>query len=328
MGVGGHAQGGGLGLASRIFGTTSDNITALTIVTANGRALRCDARTNPDLFWACRGGGGGNFGVVTGFTFTTHRVSTGAWFFASFPWSRAVDVVRAWQAWAPQAADELFSICALETGSSGPECTVFGQWTGSEAGLRQSLRGLTREVTPSSLGIGTSSYIDLMLRWAGCMGESPAACRRLPSESFAAASTYVLKPLSTAGVRVLTSAVQARQGDGGAGSGALLLDSYGGVINRVSPSATAFVHRDALFSIQFAAYWGGASEAAEGVAWVRGTRRRVLPHASPYAYQNYIDPGLASFATAWYGGNLPRLRQVKATYDPDRVFRFRQGITA
>jgi hypothetical protein len=271
-------------------------------VTANGRALRCDARTN--------------FGVVTGFTFTTHRVSTGAWFFASFPWSRAVDVVRAWQAWAPQAADELFSICALETGSSGPECTVFGQWTGSEAGLRQSLRGLTREVTPSSLGIGTSSYIDLMLRWAGCMGESPAA------------STYVLKPLSTAGVRVLTSAVQARQGDGGAGSGALLLDSYGGVINRVSPSATAFVHRDALFSIQFAAYWGGASEAAEGVAWVRGTRRRVLPHASPYAYQNYIDPGLGSFATAWYGGNLPRLRQVKATYDPDRVFRFRQGITA
>ena len=133
VGIGGHAQGGGIGLASRAFGTTSDNIAALTIVTADGKALSCDARTNSDLFWACRGGGGGNFGVVTGFTFTTHRVSSASWFFASFPWSRAADVIRAWQAWAPNAPDELFSICSLSTGSPGPVVTVFGQWMGGEA---------------------------------------------------------------------------------------------------------------------------------------------------------------------------------------------------
>ncbi len=326
VGIGGHAQGGGIGLAGRAFGATCDNITALTIVTADGRALNCNARENSDLFWACRGGGGGNFGVVTGFTFTTHRVSSASYFFGTFPWDRAAEVVAAWQTWAPQAPDALFSICALETGASSPVCTVFGQWMGSEAGLRSTLRGLTSRVEPSSMEVGTSSYMDLILRWAGCLNESPAACRKPPSDTFAAASTYVLKPLASAGIRGLVSAINARQSSG-QGTGALLLDSYGGALNRVAPSATAFVHRDAIFSIQFGAYWTGPSSTA-GVQWVRSTRNGVLPYASKFAYQNYIDPGLANYQNAWYGANLPRLRQIKGRRDPDRLFRFPQGIIA
>ena len=73
VGVGGLALGGGVGLAGRALGTTSDNIRSLTIVTANGQALTANARQNADLYWACRGGGGGNFGIVTGFTFTHPR---------------------------------------------------------------------------------------------------------------------------------------------------------------------------------------------------------------------------------------------------------------
>ena len=90
---------------------------SVTVVTADGRALVCDARRNADLFWACRGGGGGNFGIATSFTFQTHRVNGGSYFFASFPWSHAADVVAAWQRWAPHAPDELFSICSLSTGA-------------------------------------------------------------------------------------------------------------------------------------------------------------------------------------------------------------------
>ncbi len=326
VGIGGLALGGGIGLASRALGATCDNVLALTVVTADGRVLECDRNRNGDLYWACRGGGGGNFGVVTGFTFRTHRVSTASYFFASFPWSRAAEVVRAWQAWAPEAPDELFSICSLSTGSPGPVVTAFGQWMGDQAGLRRALRPFLAAVPPSRLTVGTSGYLDMMLRWAGCLGDSPAECRRRPSDLFAAASGYARAPLGAAGARAMVSAVLRRQRDAGRGSGAILLDSYGGAINRIPADATAFVHRDALFSVQYLAYWGRPADAARGVGWVRAARAAVRPHISGRAYQNYIDPTLPGWASAYYGPNLDRLRDVKARYDPDRVFRFPQGI--
>jgi FAD/FMN-containing dehydrogenase len=312
-------------MASRAFGTTCDNVVGLTVVTADGTAVACDARRNPDLFWASRGGGGGNFGVATGFTLKTHRVSSASYFFASFPWSEAADVILAWQRWAPEAPDALFSICSLSTGTSGPVVTAFGQWMGDQASLRRELRGLTGAVAPSSLSVGTSSYLNLMLRWAGCLGESPAECRRPPSQLFAATSSYALRPLTSAGARAVVSAVQRRQAQG-LGSGAILLDSYGGAINRVAPDATAFVHRDALFSLQYLCYWGSASAAAPSIAWLNGARRAVRPFVSRFSYQNYIDPSLPNWPTAYYGTNLERLQSIKSQVDPDDVFRFRQSI--
>ncbi len=328
VGVGGLALGGGIGLAARALGATCDNIAALTIVTADGRALQCDRNHNGDLYWACRGGGGGNFGVVTGFTFTTHRVSSASYFFASFPWSRAAEVIRAWQAWAPEAPDDLYSICSVLTGASGPVITAFGQWMGDQAGLRRTLRPFTSATGPSSLSVGTSSYMDLMLRWAGCLDESPAECRRPPSQLFAAGSGYGRGPLSSAGARAIVSAILRRQADSAHGTGFILLDSYGGAINRIPVDATAFVHRDARFSLQFGAYWTDPADAARGVAWVKSARTSVRPFISGQAYQNYIDPTLDDWQAAYYGSNLARLRDVKARYDPDRVFRFPQGIRA
>ena len=69
VGIGGLTLGGGLGLSSRKFGLTIDNLTAVDLVTADGRAVSCDDRDHPELFWANRAGGGGNFGVATAFAF-------------------------------------------------------------------------------------------------------------------------------------------------------------------------------------------------------------------------------------------------------------------
>ena len=74
VGIAGLSMGGGLGFAARAFGPTCDNVTALRIATADGKVVVADQSTNPDLFWACRGGGGGNFGVVTAITLATHPV--------------------------------------------------------------------------------------------------------------------------------------------------------------------------------------------------------------------------------------------------------------
>lgn len=328
VGVAGLALGGGVGLASRALGTTCDSLVGITVVTADGRARVCDGRRDPDLFWACRGGGGGNFGIATELVLRTHRVGPASYFFASFDWRDAVEVVVAWGRWAPSAPDELFSICSLSTGSGSPTVTVLGQHMGSEAALRRALRGLTGAVPPARLTIGTSAYLDLILRWAGCLGESPAECRRPPRDRFAAKSDYVAGPLPRAGAAALVAGIARRQGRSANGSGAILLDSYGGAINRVAPGATAFVHRDARFSIQYLAYWGTAAGAAPATAWLGGVHRAMRRFVSGAAYQNYVDPELGGWERAWYGANLPRLRDVKARYDAGGLFRFRQGIRA
>jgi len=181
-------------------------------------------------------------------------------------------------------------------------------------------------VAGARLSVDSSSYAALQRRWAGCLDLSAAACHTrgtrpggtLPRAQFAAGSDYVARPLSHAGRAAAIAAIERRTG----GTAALLLDSYGGAINRVAPDATAFVHRDALYSIQYLAY--GPTHA--GAAWVRSARAGLAPHVSGEAYQNYIDPDLADWPRAYYGTNLARLRDTKARLDPDRLFDFPQAV--
>ena len=153
---------------------------ALTIVTADGRVLTCDRSRNADLYWACRGGGGGNFGVVTGFRFRIHPVNRASYFVLTWPWASVDDAVAAWQRFAPRAPDGLFSVCRLATGSSQPTVQAFGQFFGSEAALVALLKPL-RDVPGASLTTGTSSYMDLMKRWAGCKTITLDECHLSPA---------------------------------------------------------------------------------------------------------------------------------------------------
>jgi FAD/FMN-containing dehydrogenase len=327
VGVGGLALGGGVGFASRKLGTTADNVLALTIVTADGRILTCDRLRHADLYWACRGGGGGNFGVVTSFRFRIHPVTQAAYFVLTWPWASVDDAVAAWQRFAPRAPDGLFSVCRLATGSSQPTVQAFGQFFGSEAALVALLKPL-RNVPGASLTTGTSSYIDLVKRWAGCKTITIDECHLNPAgdldrQRFAAKSDYVSKPLPRTGRATLRTWLEKRQGQGG---GAAILDSYGGAINRVAPGATAFVHRRELFSIQYYASIANAAGDAAALAWLRSFRAAMKPFASGFSYQNYIDADVVDWEHAYYGSNYPRLRRIKSTYDPDNVFRFRQSI--
>jgi hypothetical protein len=146
VGIAGVTLGGGVGVLGRKFGLTCDNLLSAHVVLADGRLLVCDAATNADLFWALRGGGGGNFGVVTSFTFQTHPVSTLSLFTFDWPWSAAAAMVAAWQNWAPRAPDELWSNCLLlGTGNknAGPVARVNGAYVGDTASLNPLLRQLT-----------------------------------------------------------------------------------------------------------------------------------------------------------------------------------------
>ena len=335
VGISGLTLGGGHGLAGRRFGLTTDNLTAATIVTADGRVRQVDANTNEDLYWACRGGGGGNFGIVTSFTLQTHRARGAAWFFISWPWSQAAQALAAWQRFAPDAPSALTSIFSLGTtgGSGSPRVTALGQFFGSPSALRRLIRPLSR-VSGASVSVGSSSYFSLVLRWAGCLDEGYRACHTtgtspggtMPRASFFAKSDYFDEPLPARGRQTMIHWIEQRQRTPGAGSGALLLDAYGGAYNRPAADATAFVHRDMLFSLQYLAYFNGGTAARASNRWINGVWKALRPFVSGQAYQNYIDPQLPNWQRAYYAGNLPRLREIKKQVDPDFKFRFRQAI--
>src|SRR6266540_3756400 len=317
VGIAGLTQGGGIGYASRKFGTTADNVKQLTIVTADGKARVCNAKQNSDLYWACRGGGGGNFGIVTSFVFETHPVSNVSTFYITWPWSSAARVVRAWQSFAPHASRSLFSVCILSGSSSGSRSvSAQGQFFGSLSALRRLLRPLL--VGGASLSIKQRSYIDAVMYYANC--SSLSQCRVLPRETFKAKSDYCLKPLSGKGISTLLDWIPRTPG-----GTSVILDSYGGAINAVPKAATAFAHRDALFSMQYYQGWGGSGTAAN-LSFIRSFYKAMRPFVSGYAYVNYIDPDLTNWPHAYYGSNYPRLVKVKRKYDPHNIFNFPQSI--
>jgi FAD/FMN-containing dehydrogenase len=332
VGLGGHALGGGIGLAGRRFGLTTDNIIGARVITADGRLREAghSAGEDDELLWALRGAGAGNFGIVTRLRMRTHRVGPTAWFSVSWPWASAGDALDAWQRLVPGAPDALTSVFHLSTGAAGPLVSASGQYFGSVSRLTRLLAPLTT-VAGASVSTGTDDYLDLMRRWAGCLELGLASCRTepagvLPRARFAAKSDYVTRNLPSAGRGLLIRAVERASGDRSLSSAAILLDSYGGAINRVAPAATAFVHRHARFGVQYLTYYPSAGELGAARAWLTGAWKPLRPYVSGEAYQNYIDPELAGWERAYYGSNYPRLQRAKADYDPDRRFRFPQAI--
>ena len=108
-----------------------------------------------------------------------------------------------------------------------------------------------------------------------------------------------------------------------------MLDFMGGAVNRIAPDATAFVHRTSVFTAQYFSHYDVGTPAAtvdEAGAWETWMRATMRPWTNGHAYQNYLDPGIKDWKTAYYGANYPRLQKVKAAYDPDWIFRFEQGI--
>ena len=317
VGIAGLTQGGGHGWSGRRFGLTSDNVTQLTIVTADGQVRVCNAHQNSDLYWACRGGGGGNFGIVTNFTFKTHSVGNVSTFYITWPWSDAARVVKAWQAWAPHAPSNLgLSVCVLSTGNT---ISASGQFFGSAAALRSLIRPLTNTGHPSSVSVTPRSFFDAVLLYAGC--NSLAQCRQPMRSAFRGKSDYAQKPLSSAGINTIVNGIGAWT-RAQAGGFSLILDAYGGAINKVAPAATAFAHRRMLFSMQYYASPGSGANLAHLNSFYRAMR----PYVSGYAYQNYIDPQLPNWAHAYYGTNYPRLVSIKKKYDPSNFFHFAQSI--
>ena len=344
VGIAGLTLGGGVGVLGRAYGLTSDALEEVQIVTADGTIRTCNASSFANLFWACRGGGGGNFGIATAFTFRTHSLSRLVVFFLSWPWSQAAKVVAGWQSWAPYQPDELWSNLHMSAAQRGPTpvIQVGGTFLGSVSGCQALLRRLYQRVgsAPSQPFVAERTYQQAMMLEAGCASLSVSECH-LPSQTpngklarvpSYAKSDFFTKKIPPAGLRALVSGIERMRGVRGAagGVGAIAFDAFGGALNRPSPTSTAFVHRNSLFLAQYSTSWnegGSANGAGRQHDWLRSYYASMRPWASGQCYQNYVDPDLKNWQQAYYGANYAQLARVKTKYDPNQVFKFPQGIT-
>ncbi len=326
VGVAGLTLGGGIGVLTRKYGLTCDQLTEAEVVTADASARTVSATSEPELFWALRGGGGGNFGVVTSFTFRTAPAPDLTVFSLRFPAGSVAQVLGAWQDWCAEAPDELWTNCVITSGSP-PTCRVGGCFVGSTGALAPHLDALVRAAgtTPSARFSNQLSYLNAMRYFAGCAQRSVDACHpsgegggQLERESFAASSSVLDQPLADPDqlVDLVTGHTDLD----------VLLDSLGGAVSRVGAADTAFPHRSALASVQVYAEVTDAIGPQRATSAMREVRDGLGALVGGAGYVNYIDPDLPDWATAYYGGNLDRLRRVAGSYDPDRVFAFAQGL--
>ena len=335
VGIAGLALGGGLGIIGRKYGLTSDHLVGVQIVLADGRVLECDDHHDEDLFWALRGAGPGNFGVVTSLTFHTSRAPAATNFHMTWAFSEAAAVIDAWQSWAPAAPEELAA--SLVIGASGqaddrPLVEVFGVMLGNESDTAEMVDELVGRVRsdPVSAFRQYMSFRDTTRYWAdraardGADGAPPGqelrGYRCIKSEFFQRTlSTGVIEALLENFVKD-RAAGQSRELD---------FSPWGGGYNRLSANATAFVHRDDLFWLKHATEVDpGATTAVKESArsWVTGSWATVHPWGTGRVFPNFPDPDLEDWAVAYYGANTDRLLDVKARYDPGNLFRFGQSL--
>lgn len=344
VGVSGLTLGGGHGILSRAYGLTCDSLTGATLVTADGKTVTCDSSHNSDLFWALRGAGNGNFGVVTELSFRTHAVANGVTGYVSFPWAKAAAVIRAWQEWGPGCPDEIWSACDLSAAAGGtPHISVAAFSIGSYGDLENALGRLVDKVGKAGGSSGTPrlrrhTYLDTVRAYAGCDDKSTEQCHlpgstpgressgKLDRETYVARSDFFDRSLDSSGIRTLLDQLERFGRKGGSGGASVQLTALGGAVNRVGTLDTAFVHRKSRFLAQYLTSWAAGGSGATQTSWLDGAQSAMRRYASGAAYQNYTDPTLKDWRKAYYGDAADRLAKIKHQYDPGRLFDFPQAL--
>lgn len=326
VGAAGFLLGGGIGFNMRRYGMGSDHIVQAQIVTADGRVRTLSDRDDPDLFWAIRGGAGGNFGVSTSFTLRTEPVDTVLTAFRIVWRNQSLKAAKALFAALDQAPDTIGTRIAL--GGVTPEqvgkgrqvpLTLLGQFAGSPQALQAILAPALAAATPEHTDIRELDY------WAaqGFLLEEGAPGRYRERSAF----------LSTAPTDAFLEQAyaQLQQWPGTGAQSSLFFFQTGGKVNAVAPDATAFVHRSSRWLGVVGANWS-ADDAARpeivrrATAWQDALYALMNHSGGAGAFQNFADGSLVDWRERYYGANLPRLQHVKAVYDPNNLFQFGQAI--
>ena len=324
-GVGGLTLGGGVGRLMRRFGLTIDSLVSAVVVLADGRIVRAAEDEHADLFWGLRGGGG-NFGVVTEFEFRAHELSVLPILATFHPLDRAAEVLRLGERHmsSPDARDELLWTSFMRRGPAEapwmtaalegtPGVMSLIEWSGDPDEGQELLREIQRELDPPAGELATVPYLTIQAITDELL--APGTLHAYLKAGFTAELTDPL-----------IDALIDRGESVGSPLSVIEVLALGGAIRDVPNDATAFPHRSARWLINIAGQWREPGATEDEIAWVRDTFATLEPHLSGGAYSNFMADDDGETATVAYGPTLARLREIKATYDPDNVFRLNQNI--
>ena len=344
VGVAGLVLGGGIGDNTRWAGMTCDHLVSLDLVLASGDIVAASSVEHPDLFWACRGGGGGNFGIATTLTFQAvplRRKSVTVYQFLFHGSEIAARAFHAYSALMQSAPPELSGFADLSSIPSGadpsrgsppgmlgnpsiaPTVDVEGSYQGPADDVRDLLRPVYELAEPDRFEITEMDFWDAQINWLAVPPRPPHGWSDYARYADAAFSM-------TSAEAIVNQVLHAPFGDASNNAEIMLHCWTGGpAINGVAPEATAYVHRNATSLLRASAWWlpqTPAADQARALAWLDQAFATIRPFTTGASFVNWPNASLPNWADAYYGANLPRLSEIKRAYDPQNVFRFGQSI--
>jgi FAD binding domain/Berberine and berberine like len=325
-GVAGLTLGGGYGWLRRKYGLACDGLVQAQVVLADGTIRTASADADPDLYWAIRGGGG-NFGVVTSFTFELQELGPDVAFSATFyPIEEAAQVIRGWREYTEAAPDEITATCVTITFPASPEMPealhdreviIVGAVHSGDVDEGMRLTAPLRSLgTPLFDMSGPTPFIAVQ---QGFDALFPRDVLRAYWKS-----QYV-DDLTDAAIDTIV----ARAHDRPAPLTMVNLFHMGGAIAAVDPEATAFATRTAQYMVSIDGVWTDEVSDEDGIAWVRSAWEEIARHGTGDVYLNFTgraDEAATAGVDSAYGRNLRRLEEIKGVYDPDNLFHLNNNI--
>ena len=304
VGAAGHALGGGLGANSRHAGLLCDQLTSASVVLPGGQAVTASAANSPDLFWALRGGGGGNFGVTTSLTFATFPTTDLDVVNLNFPPQSFAQVLVGWQNWLRSADRSSWALADSTTDQFGTHCRILATCPVGSGGNVASAIISAVGMRPSSTENHTFNYIDLVRYLAvGNLNPSPLGY---------VGGSDVFPTVNAATAQGIASAVNAFPR--GAGRMLAIMHALDGALASVAPGATAFPWRRQYALVQWYVEPSGDPSAAS--SWLNTAHQAVQPY-SVGGYVNYLEANQPP--SRYFGANLSQLTAVRQKYDPGRI---------
>jgi FAD binding domain/Berberine and berberine like len=325
-GVAGLTLGGGYGWVRRKYGLSCDSVVSAEVVTADGEVLTASADENPDLYWAIRGGGG-NFGIVTEFTFELHPLGPEVAFSATFyPIEEYAQILRGWRSYVEAAPNDVTSVCVSLTFPANPELPeaihdrpvviVGGVYVGDVNEGLAITAPLRQLGTPLFDMSGPTPFVGVQT------GFDPLFPR---GELRAYWKSQYLDELSDEAIDTIADRAQDRP----APLTLVNVFAMGGAIADVAPEDTAFATREAPYMVSIDGMWSDAADDAANVAWTRDTWEQVKRYGTGEVYLNFTgraDEAPSAGVDTALGRNLARLAEIKAKYDPENFFAVNDNI--
>lgn len=307
VGIAGLTLGGGEGRLMEKYGAACDNLLSAQVVTAEGRQLEASQQSNPDLFWAIRGGGG-NFGVVTSLEYQLHPVGEVVSGSLMYPAGRIPDLLQAFIRFLAGAPDEMDAIAQLLPSGRGPRLKIDLCCSGNP-GMGIDLIRPLRTLKPQDDSVKTMSYLEAQ----GAGGFLLAPVAHFQTNLF-------LRELSGAAVAAITAAI-----NNAPPTCKIIIVPLRGAISRVGVSDMAFALREPGYEIDITGVWSAPAEKADAVQWVQITRDNLQPFAHG-VYVNQLGDTSDQLVRSAYGENYARLVEIKKKYDPNNMLRLNQNI--